>query len=176
MMLFWPINACGDKSCKSVAAGARPHPSHPSSKVVLDISLLNSIREHDLLDLHMFRYQQNQLTHPTALFQIYLSPMPGITNHDLTQEKVSGCLILQVWPLRIQGTPKAARWSSLSGGETNLLLLYDQGFGEIQLFLQVRDASWGNAGSDWIEQYVGFLAEGQGILCLFFLHHNRSSF
>ena len=93
--------------------------------------------------------------------------MPGITNHGLTQEKVSGCLILPVWPLRIQGTPKAARWSSLSGGETNLLLLYDQGFGEIQLFPQVRDASWGNAGGDWIEQYVGFLAEGQGILWLF---------
>ena len=97
--------------------------------------------------------------------------MHGNTNHDLTQEKVSGCLILQVWPLRIHRVPKAAMWSSLSGGETNLLLLYDQGFGEIQLFPQVRDASWGNAGSDWIEQYIGFLAEGQGILCLFFLHH-----
>ena len=100
--------------------------------------------------------------------------MPGITNHDLTQEKVSGCLILQVWPLRIHRVPKAAMWSSLSGGETNLLLLYDQGFGEIQLFPQVRDASWGNAGGDWIEQYVGFLAEGQGILwlynCLKLLH------
>ena len=34
-------------------------------------------------------------------------------------------------------------------------------------FLQVPNASWGNAGSYWIEQYIGFLAEGQGILWLF---------
>ena len=35
------------------------------------------------------------------------------------------------------------------------------------LFFQVPNASWRNAGSYWIEQYIGFLAEGQGILWLF---------
>ena len=45
MWCFLPINACGDKSCKSVAAGARPHPSHPSSNVVLE-----TLSDHAILD------------------------------------------------------------------------------------------------------------------------------
>ena len=41
-----------------------------------------------------------------------------------------------------------------------LLLLFLDFFA----FPQMLNTSWGNAGSDWIEQLVGLLAEGQGIL------------
>ena len=41
-----------------------------------------------------------------------------------------------------------------------LLLLFLDFFA----FPQMLNTSWGNAGSDWIERLVGFLAEGQGIL------------
>ena len=66
--------------------------------------------------------------------------MTAITYHDLTPAKVTGGLTLPVWPLRIQAAPKAARWSFLSGGKSNPLLLFNQGFGEIQLYPQVQSS------------------------------------
>ena len=53
-----------------------------------------------------------------------------------------------------------ARWSFSSGWFCFFFSLILDLFA----FPQMLNTSWGNAGSDWIEQLVRFLAEGQGIL------------